>query len=90
MIYKVKDGFVLRKVGLQVMAVPVGRRTSEIHGMVALTESGALLWDLLACGAKKESLVNALLDEYEIDGATASSDVDAFLSGLREQGVLEE
>lgn len=90
MVYKVKDGFVLRKVGLQVMAVPVGRLTSEIHGMIALTESGALLWDLLISGTEKISLVNALLDEYEIDESTASRDVDMFLRGLKEQGVLEE
>lgn len=89
MIYKVKDGFVLRKVGPQVMAVPVGKRTSEIHGMIALTESGALLWDLLTVGADKNSLVNALFDEYEIDKETAESDVCAFLNGLSEQGALE-
>lgn len=89
MIYKVKDGFVIRKVGLQVMAVPVGKRTSEIHGMIALTESGALLWDLLTGGADENSLINALLNEYEIDRETAKSDVCDFLSGLSEQGVLE-
>lgn len=89
MIYKVKDGFVLRKVGPQVMAVPVGKRTSEIHGMIALSESGALLWNLLADGADEASLTNALLNEYEIDEETAKSDVCAFLSGLSEQGALE-
>lgn len=89
MIYKVKDGFVIRKVGLQVMAVPVGKRTSEIHGMIALTESGALLWDLLTVGTDENSLINALLSEYEIDRETAKSDVCDFLCGLSDQGVLE-
>lgn len=89
MIYKVKDGFVIRKVGLQVMAVPVGKRTSEIHGMIALTESGALLWNLLTVGADENSLIDALLSEYEIDRETAKSDVCDFLIGLSEQGVLE-
>lgn len=89
MVYKVKDGFVLRKIGPQVMAVPVGKLTSEIHGMIALSESGALLWNLLLEGADKEKLVDALLEEYETDRQTADTDVDKFINGLKEQGALE-
>ena len=87
--YKVKDGFVIRKIGPQVMAVPVGRRTSEIHGMIALTESGALLWNLLIHGVTKQDMVKALLDEYDVDELTAADDVEAFINGLSEQGALE-
>lgn len=89
MVYKVKDGFVIRKIGPQIMAVPVGKLTSEIHGMIALSESGAFLWDLLLKGAQKEELANALFDEYEIDIETAQKDVEKFIDGLSEQGALE-
>ncbi len=89
MIYKIKDGFVLRKIGPQIMAVPVGKLTSEIHGMIALSESGAVLWNLLLQGADKESLVTALLDEYEIDRQTAEKDTERFIESLTEQGALE-
>lgn len=89
MIYKLKDGFVLRKIGAQTMAVPVGKLTSKIHGMIALSESGALLWNLLLQGADKEKLVSALLDEYEIDRQTAEKDTEKFIEGLVEQGALE-
>ena len=89
MIYKIKDGFVLRKIGPQVMAVPVGKLTSEIHGMIALSESGALLWNLLSQGADKETLINALLEEYEIDRDTAEKDTARFIDNLAEQGALE-
>lgn len=89
MIYKLKDGFVLRKIGAQTMAVPVGKLTSKIHGMIALSESGALLWNLLLQGADKEKLVSALLDEYEIDRKTAEKDTERFIKGLVEQGALE-
>ncbi len=87
---KVKDGFVLREIGPQTVAVPVGKRTGEIHGVVSLTESGALLWSKLAEGAEKEELVSLLLAEYEIDEKTASLDVDDFIKGLYAQGVMEE
>ncbi len=87
---KVKNGFVLRKIGPQTVAVPVGKLTGEIHGVVALTESGALLWEKLIQGAEKEDLVSLLLEEYEIDKETASRDVDEFINGLFVQGVMEE
>ncbi len=89
MIYRIKDGFVIRKIGPQTMAVPVGKRTAEIHGMIALTESGAFLWKFLLNGADEKTLVNALLDEYEVDELTAQKDVKIFIEGLGEQGVLE-
>ena len=87
--YKVKDGFLVRRIGTQIMAVPVGQRTSEFHGMIALSESGALLWDALTEGADADRLTRILLDTYEVTPEQACTDVEAFLVGLREQGALE-
>ena len=52
MVFKLKSGFVLRKIGDQNMAVPVGPQTSHIHGMIVLSESGVLLWKALVDGAE--------------------------------------
>ena len=87
---KVKSGFVLRKIGTQSVAVPIGQRTSDIHGVIALSDSGALLWEALEKGAEKEDLINILLDTYEIDKETTVSDLDDFIKGLYEQGAMEE
>lgn len=87
---KVKSGFVLRKIGTQSVAVPIGQRTSDIHGVIALSDSGALLWEALEKGAEKEDLINILLDTYEIDRETAVFDLDDFIKGLYEQGAMEE
>lgn len=87
--YKVKDGFIVRKIGGQSMAVPTGRLTSEIHGMIALTESGELLWDALVKGADIEALADILTENYEVERNTALADTEKFLEGLKEQGALE-
>lgn len=89
MIYKIKDGFIIRKIGSQIMAVPVGQQTSELHGMIALSESGELLWNVLVNGADTEQLTNILLENYEVSRERAAEDIDKFLLGLREQGALE-
>ena len=89
MTYKLKSGFILRKIGNQIMAVPVGAQTSHIHGMIALTESGELLWNVLVDGADEERLVDLLTENYDVDRSTALSDVRSFLKGLEVQGALE-
>lgn len=88
MTYKTKSGFIIREIGDSIMAVPVGTQTSEIHGMIALSESGALLWKELETGADINQLVRVLTDNYEIDSAAALADAEKFVANLKEQGAL--
>lgn len=87
--YKIKDGFILRKIGGQVMAVPTGKMTSEIHGMIALSESGELLWKALEKGADIEALADILTENYDVERSEAIADAEKFVSGLREQGAMQ-
>lgn len=90
MTYKLKDGFVLRKVGPMFMAVPFGSRAAEIKGMVSLSESGYMLWKAMESGTDTvEGLVAALRAEYDVSEEQATADILAFLDGLCEQGVLQ-
>lgn len=87
--HKIKNGFIIRKIGGQIMAVPTGKMTSEIHGMIVLTESGELLWNALTDGAEIETLADILIDNYEIEREIALTDAEKFVSGLKAQGALE-
>jgi len=51
--------------------------------------SGALLWRSLAEGSTREGLIDALLDEFDVDAETAGDDVDRFLADLRARGLLD-
>lgn len=87
--YKIKDGFIIRKIGGQVMAVPTGSRTSDIHGMIALSESGELLWNELEKGADIDALADVLTENYDVERSVAVTDIEKFLAGLKEQGALQ-
>lgn len=90
MAIKLKKGFVLRKIGVQYMAVPFGSMTNEVKGMISLTESGYLLWKAMEKGADTvDALVDALTAEYDVDRDTATHDVNGFLNYLTELGVIE-
>lgn len=86
--FKLKDGFIIREIGNQIMAVPVGKQTSEIHGMIALSESGKLLWERLQTGASVEELAVVLLENYDVEKEVAEADADKFIKALAEQGAL--
>lgn len=86
---KIKTGYVVRKIGNQFIAVPVGSRTRELHGMIALNETGAFLWKLLETEQTTDSLTNMLTNEYEIDAAHAHESVERFLELLTENHVLD-
>lgn len=87
---KIASGFVRRTVGDSYMVVPVGTRTRDVQGVIALSESGALLWEKLEQGATEDELVEALLAEYEVEREQAEADVKAFVDELRSSGILEE
>lgn len=87
--FRIKNGFIIRKIGAQIMAVPTGKMTSEIHGMIALTESGELLWNALEKGADIGTLADILTQNYEVERDVALADAEKFVSGLKKQGALE-
>lgn len=86
---KIKSGFILREVAGNFIVVSVGERVKEFNGVITLNETGVLLWKKLETGATEQELVFALLNEYEVDEATAKSDVAEFVNKLKTAGLLK-
>ena len=86
---KIKSGFVVRKIANQYMAVPVGSRAKELHGMIGLNETAAFLWEQLKEERTEEELAELLYNEYEISEEKALETVQRFCKELQEEGVLE-
>ena len=76
---KIKNGYMLREVAGEAVVVPSGEVSLNFQGIISLNETGALLWKELEQSCEKKDLVQALLDEYEIDAETAEKDVNEFL-----------
>lgn len=88
-IMKIKNDFVLKKIAGSNVVVPVRTRAVDFSGIIKLTETGAFLWKLLENDCDREELVAKMLEEYNIDEATASADIDRFITKLREADLLE-
>ncbi|MBQ7407446.1 MAG: PqqD family protein [Clostridia bacterium] len=87
---KIADGFAVREVAGKSVAIAVGGKAASLGGMIALNETGKLLFSLLTEGTTEEKMADALIAEYEIDRATAVADVAAFLAPLKDAKLIEE
>ena len=88
---RIKDGFVVEKVGGNYLAVAVGDRAEEINALIKMNATGAFLWGLMSeSDCDCESLAASLSAEYGIDKAVASRDILLFIDKLRESGLLDE
>lgn len=86
---KISDGFALREIGGYFIAVPFGKKSVSFKAMITLNESGAFLWNQLEKGKTENELLNAVIEEYDVDSDTANIDISRFISKLKIAGVLE-
>ena len=83
---KIKDGYLLRKVADSYVGLSVG---AENEGrVVRMNGTGAFIWGLLVEETAEEEIVNALVQKYEIDTATAEKATKDFIEMLRKEDLL--
>lgn len=85
---KIKEGFVLRNICGEYVVVAVGRQTLDFKGLIKLNETGAFLWERLQAESTTEELLTAMQAEYDVEAATASADIEAFVTALRNAELL--
>ena len=87
---KIKEGYIIKKVGPGYVVVTVGQASKDFNGMIRLNPAGAFLWQSIREGAdSREKLIRLMLERYDdLDGETAGADLDEFLDSV--QIALEE
>ena len=87
---KASNQFILRTIADDHLLIPVGEAALSVKGLIALSESGVILYNKLKNGCTRADLVAALMAEYEVSEEIASQDTDAFLNQMRQLGMLVE
>lgn len=87
---KASDQFILRQIAGDSILIPAGEAALSVKGLIALSESGALLFRKLKDGCSREDLVAALTAEYEVSQEEAARDTEAFLDQMRQLNMLVE
>ena len=78
---RIKEGYIIRKLGIGYIVVTVGDASDDFNGLIRLNEPGAFLWQSIMDGMDtKQKLVDAMVRRYDgIDEKTAEKDLDEFL-----------
>ena len=85
---KIKDGFVMKSIAGTDVVMPIGDNMVSFGSVITLNETGVFLWQKLQEETTQEKLVSEMLKEYNVDEATAESDVAEFVNKLHEVGLL--
>lgn len=86
---KIKDGFVLKQLGDSFIVVPVNSRVVDFASIIKLNDTGAFLWSMLESDQTTDSLLSAMLSDYDVSEALAVEHIDKFINKLREHDILE-
>lgn len=84
---KLKDGFVLRQVAGEYVAMSVSADV-DLNGMITLNETARALWKRLEQEAELSDLTAALLEEFEVDEQTAQDAAIGFVQKLKELDLI--
>ena len=79
----------MRQVLDEYILVPVRDTAVHFNGIISLNPVSAFIWEKLENGADKASVLNDLLQEFDVEMATAEADLNEFLQTLQEKGFLE-
>lgn len=86
---KIVKEFIKRNIAGDTILVPVGDTAQNFNGMITLTDSAEFIWDNLEKVDSVDELVHRILEEYDIDEATAKRDVVGFVTELLRHGIAE-
>ncbi len=87
---KVSNKFISRNIAKEHLLIPVGEAAMTVKGLIAMSESGAMLYEKLKTGCTREDLIAALRAEYDVSETVAAEDTDAFLDQMRQLNMLIE
>ena len=86
---KVKEEYVLKTVGNQTIVVPTGKEAVRFQGMITLNKTAKFLFLLLKEEQSEDTLVQKIIEHYEVDEQRARTDVKAFIELLEKHQLLE-
>ena len=87
---KIKQGFVLRRVLDEAIVVASGEASKTFHGMIKLNDSAADIWQWISEGKGESEIAKLLSEKYEISLEKATSDTQAMIKSMAENGLISE
>ncbi len=85
---KLKYEFVTMDMNGQIAAVPVGDTAGEVHGMIHMNKTAALILSLLKEDITEEQIVDTLIERFDAERDTLFSEVHKLVVYLQNEGLV--
>ena len=82
--------FIITDVGDDHILVPVGKAAVNFNAIISLNDMGQTIWNMLENETTSEEILKKILAEYDVSENRARTDIDNFISKLRENGCITE
>lgn len=86
---KLKEGIVLGNVDGENFAIATGKAMKDFNGVIHNNKTAAYIFELLQTEQTEDSLVEAMLQKYDVDEKTAREDVREIIDIIKKAGVLD-
>ena len=87
--YRIRDGYVLREIAGEYLAIPVSLPEAESR-VAILSEGGKFIWEKLHEEKTIAELVADMTAEFDVSPETARQDIVEFLDNLKANQLLQE
>ena len=87
---KFKDGVIITKNGDEHIIVAAGEAGQMFSGMIKMNSTAAFIAELLQSETTEESLIDRLLEKYEVTPEQARLAVLSVLEKVRSAGLMSE
>lgn len=88
---KTKKGFKLRTICGENIIVAEGIENIDFSRIISMNESAAYLWNKIqGINFTADTLIELLLDEYEVSKEKASLDVSQLIEQWQKAGIIED
>ncbi len=86
--YQRSPDFVWRRIGDEYILVPIRRLTSEIDNIYTTNEVAGRIWELIDPERDTAEILDAIVEEFDVNAEQAESDLLQLLSQLEQAGAV--
>lgn len=88
---KTRNGYTLRPLGNEYILVAEGLDVVDFTCMISMNSTAAFLWqEVEGKEFDADTLVDLLVEQYDISREVAKNDVDVLLQNWRKANIIEE
>ncbi len=88
-IFKIKGTYTLRQIAGEYLAIPINNEAGDDANIVILNPVSQVIWGKLEEGATFNEILDAVMEEFNVEKEEASADIKDFLNGLEQAKLLK-